>query len=338
MLAACDFTPLELTGDGGGGADAEVLGGSRTIRGRVIDFQTGGPLANPTITTSGLSPATRVSVNGAEFTLEGVPNNSTFQLLASVGETHRATFGPAVQVVEEDITGVEVPVVSEAFLAAAASEFQISPQASRGILIAQIVDQTDRAQANIPDAAFQVVSPVDGPHFFNQNLLPDRNARMSSTSGWSMFADVPPGTFELAPAPDVTLAMPRVPIAANTVTLARVRVTMDPPPPLPTNVSFSAQITPIFAGRGCVACHSGGQIGHNLGGLKLDGPSSQVYRELVVDSSGRVVTSAPETSLVLTRPSLEVPADVHPNVTFASSKDPDYILLLVWIREGAQEN
>ena len=338
MLAACSFTPQELTSDGGGGGDAEVIGGSRRVTGSVIDFQSGGPLANATITTSGLGPAVTVTVTGNEFTLEGVPNNSTFQLLASVGASHRATFGPAVTVDETDVSGIVIPVVSEAFLAGAASEFQLQPRSTHGILITQIVDEAAQPQANIPDTAFDTPSPVDGPHFFNQNLLPDRNARSSSSSGWSMFIDVPPGTFELAAASGATVEMARVPVAAGTITLARTRVIMEPEPPLPENVSFANQIVPIFPRRGCIACHTGGQIGHNLGGLKLDGPTQQVYDQLVVQSNRRVVTSAPETSLVLTRPSLEVPADVHPNVTFTSSKDPDYLLLLVWIREGAREN
>jgi hypothetical protein len=42
--------------------------------------------------------------------------------------------------------------------------------------------------------------------------------------------------------------------------------------------------------------------------------------------------------MVLTMPSRETPPDPHPNVTFTGPLDPDYLLLLVWIREGAKEN
>lgn len=48
-------------------------------------------------------------------------------------------------------------------------------------------------------------------------------------------------------------------------------------------------------------------------------------------------TATPETSLVLTMPSRETPPDAHPNVTFTGPLDPDYLLLLVWIREGAKD-
>lgn len=37
-------------------------------------------------------------------------------------------------------------------------------------------------------------------------------------------------------------------------------------------------------------------------------------------------------------PSAEDPPDGHPNITFASPLDPDYLTILVWIREGAKDN
>jgi hypothetical protein len=105
----------------------------------------------------------------------------------------------------------------------------------------------------------------------------------------------------------------------------------------PVDVKFARDIVPIFTARGCVACHTGGGIGKDLGGLKLDGPAQQVYSELMEDPT-RVVTGTPLTSLVLTRPARETPPDVHPNVTFASSSDPDFQKLLAWITDGALQN
>jgi hypothetical protein len=108
--------------------------------------------------------------------------------------------------------------------------------------------------------------------------------------------------------------------------------------PLPTNVSFATQIMPIFDARGCVACHSGNGPGKDLGGLQLDGGVPKVYSELVTENPLRVQTATPEKSLVLTMPSAENPPDAHPVVTFTSAEDPDYLKLLVWIREGAKNN
>ena len=108
---------------------------------------------------------------------------------------------------------------------------------------------------------------------------------------------------------------------------------------LPTNVSFVGSVFPIFSNRGCVACHSGGGIGKDLGGLHLDGGANLAYRELVEERPNtRVKLATPEQSLVLTYPSREDPADRHPNITFASATDADYLKILVWIREGARNN
>lgn len=108
--------------------------------------------------------------------------------------------------------------------------------------------------------------------------------------------------------------------------------------PLPSNVSFATQIMPIFDARGCVACHSGNGPGKDLGGLQLDGGTPKVYSELTHENPLRVQKAMPEQSLVLTMPSAENPPDAHPVVTFMNAEDPDYLKLLVWIREGAKNN
>ena len=37
-------------------------------------------------------------------------------------------------------------------------------------------------------------------------------------------------------------------------------------------------------------------------------------------------------------PSFEPEPDAHPNATFTSNADPDYLILLAWIKEGAMQN
>ena len=81
----------------------------------------------------------------------------------------------------------------------------------------------------------------------------------------------------------------------------------------------------------------GERAGQGIGGLTLNGGS--VYRELITERPNtRVQLATPENSLVLTMPSRETPPDRHPNIPFASGNDPDYLKLLVWIREGAKDN
>jgi hypothetical protein len=155
-----------------------------------------------------------------------------------------------------------------------------------------------------------------------------------------VFFEAPVGVATLHPAAaaTVTIDMAASPLAAGAVTIAEAKVS-DGALVLPTNVKFGAQIVPIFLARGCQACHSGNGPGKDLGGLTLDGSTNLIYKELVEERPGtRVRVQAPETSLVLTMPSREVPPDGHPTVVFASALDPDYLKLLVWIREGAHQN
>ena len=112
---------------------------------------------------------------------------------------------------------------------------------------------------------------------------------------------------------------------------------------IPTGVSFSQDITPNFERRGCVICHSGSRIGKDLGGLHLNGEANKMYKELVEEISEnhaktRVDLAIPAESLMLTFPSKEDPPDIQSNITFLSSADPDYLLILGWITEGALKN
>ncbi len=340
-LLICSVFVVAACGCGSSDADDDgVLGGSRVVTGDVVDFQTGVAIAGAaSVSTSGVIPAPRVTSQGAAFTIEGIPDNSTFQILAAAPPTHRATFSPAVVVLGDDLDNANAPAVSEAFLGELSSAFGVTPSAAKGVLLAQLVDTAGAPRAGVAGANLVIAGGVSGPHFLDANLMPMAGATATSASGWVVFFEVPAGVVALgqSAAATETLAMADSPVNAGSVTIARIEVTAGAPM-LPTNVSFATTIVPIFGNRGCVACHSGGGVGKELGGLKLDGPTSQVHTELVTENPSRVRLQTPETSLVLTMPSRESPADRHPNVTFNSATDPDYLEILVWIREGARNN
>lgn len=322
----------------------EPLGGSRTVEGTVVDFESGQALAAPApVSTSGLLPEPRISVQGSSFKLEGVPENSAFQIKA-FAERYRGTYSEAVIVGTEDVRGVMAPAVSEAFLMGLATGFGVTPTAGRGILIARVVNDAGQPKAGVAKANFALDASVTGPFFLGDNRQPLPNATATSGSGWVVWFEVTPGvaTLGLSASATATLDMPVSPIAAGTVTVAKIRAT-DGAPALPTNVSFRDQILPIFqsvaeGGRGCVACHSGNGIGRELGGLKLDGGAPPVYRELVEEDPLRVQPLMAEKSQLLTYPSREDPPDRHPNATFTGPLDRDYLKILVWIKEGAKDN
>jgi hypothetical protein len=329
LLAAC-------SGDSPTGSD--VLGGSLTVEGDVVDFQSGAVLTSAaSVSTTALMPLPTITANGAHFVIDGVPENSAFQILASAAPTHRPTYSPAVEVISDDRDGVKAFAVSEQFMTSLASGFGVTPSAAKGVLLIHLVDAAGTAKAGVAANTIVLANAAGavGPKFLDANLAPAGTAVASSASGWAVFFEVPPGVVTFS---GTGAVMPSSPIGAGAVTIADAQVSDGPAPQMPTNVSFTTQVFPIFSARGCVACHSGGGPGKDLGGLMLDGGANLAYKELTMENPLRVQKATPEKSLLLTMPSAESPSDGHPNVTFTGPQDPDYLKILVWIREGAKLN
>lgn len=327
-LAAC----------GSDNSSSDVLGGSLTVDGDVHDFQTGAVLTSAaSVSTTALIPLPTITATGAHFTIDGVPENSAFQILASSAPTHRATYSPAVEVISDDRDGIKAYAVAEQFLTTLSTGFGVTPSAAKGMLLIRLVDGAGIAKAGVAANAITLANATGavGPKFLDANLAPATSAMVSSGSGWAVFFEVPPGVVTLG---STTIVMPSSTIGAGAVTIADATVADGAPPMMPTNVSFSATVFPIFTKRGCVACHTGSGPGKDLGGLMLDGGANLAYKELVTENALRVQTPAPEKSLLLTMPSAESPSDGHPNVTFTGPQDVDYVKILVWIREGAKQN
>jgi hypothetical protein len=326
-------------GDDGLGDD-EPLGGSLTVTGDVVDFQNGATVATGvSVTASGITPPPTINSQGSMFTLTEVPENSVFQVLASATD-YRPTFSPVIEVLSDDLSGVKAPVVKGTYIDGIAQAFGITPTAAKGIVIVRLVDGAGAPRAGVPGSQLVLAGSTNGPFFLDAQGNAAVGATMSTASGLVVWFEVSPGVTEAAQAAaaTITVDMATSPVAAATVTLANAKVTDGAPMPLPKNVSFSAQIVPIFSARGCVACHSGNGPGRELGGLKLDGGANPVYRELVEEKAGRVVPGAnAATSLLLTKPLREEPPN-HQTATFQNTQDPDYVKILVWIQEGAKEN
>lgn len=335
-LAACFFD-----GSDGDDGDDGPLGGSLDVNGTVVDFRTGAEVsAGLALETSGLAAATTITLDGAAFELDGVPEQSAFQLLATATD-YLPTFSRTLVVEREDLDAVQLQVVPSAFINDLAGAFTVAPDAARGILLARVVNADGSPRANVTANNFQLATSAGGvlPKFLGDQMNAAPTAVATTASGWVVFFNVAPGVVSLAPAvtATVTLDMAVSPINAGAVTLAEIVATDGAPPKL-TNVSFAQQVVPIFTARGCVACHSGGGTGKDLGGLTLSGPANKIYKELLEEDPTRVRPGMPEMSLLLTMPSRESPADRHPNVTFTSAADVDFQKLYVWIKEGAKEN
>jgi hypothetical protein len=321
----------------GSGTGLEVLG-------QVVDFQSGQPVSGSIgVSIQGLAPQPTITISPPAFVLDGVTPNSVFYALATA-DGHRASFSAAIVVQDADVDGIDVRVVGEPYLAQLASAFGVTPTAANGVLFAQLVDDQGAGRAGVPASALAPIAGARGPYFLDGSLNAAPGATVTSGSGWVVYFEVAPGDVGLlgATGGTYTIDMPTSPIAPAAVTVATVRATPGAQT-LPSNVSFQRDVVPIFAARGCQACHSGNGPGKDLANLTLDGSDNLVYRELMDPATTstvfpRVDRSVPEKSLVLTMPSAESPPDAHPNVTFTGPTDKDYLTILVWIREGATQN
>lgn len=334
---------LALAGACGSDSTSGPLGGSLTVTGDVYDYQTRALVTgSATVTTANLIPPPTISITGSSFEIDGVLEFSAFQIIASVAPTHRPTYNASVEVTSNDLDGVKAFTVAESLLANLTAAFGVTSSSAKGLLLMELVDGGGNPKAGVA-ASNIVLAGVTGaspPKFLDANMGAAPTATTSSTSGIALIFEVPPGVVSLGQAANATAAlqMPTSPIGAGAVTIVRVVVADGAPPALPTNISFGTQVFPIFSARGCVGCHSGNGPGRDLGGLKLDGGANVVFKELTTENPMRVQPLMPEKSLLLTMPSAESPPDAHPNVTFTGPQDPDYLKILVWIREGAKNN
>ena len=340
-LAACSGgTPSPGGGSGSGGP----LGGSNTVSGKVVDFQTGMAIGGQAaVATAGVLPEPTVTVQGSSFNITGIPDNSSFVILASETPSYAPTYSPPIDVASSDLQGQFALTVSQSYLATLASGFGVTPSAGNGILMLQLVDGSGQPKAGIAGSNLVLAGAAgaSGPYFLDGSMAPSTTATATSSTGWAVFFQVAPGAITLGQAANatVTLNMPTSPVDAGTVTVVRVTVTDGAPPPPPGNVSFANQVVPIFTKRGCVECHSGGGIGKNLGNLALDGGVNHVYSQLNDPQYPmRIDRADPPMSKVLTMPSYENPPDAHPTVVFTGPSDPDYVTILTWIQQGAANN
>lgn len=95
---------------------------------------------------------------------------------------------------------------------------------------------------------------------------------------------------------------------------------LDPDDPDTPDVSFSAQIAPIFASK-CTACHYTGNQAPDL-------TAANAYSSL--NTSRYISTSDPASSLIYTKPS--------PTGNHVQYSDAEAALVLTWITQGAQNN
>jgi len=314
------------------------------VRGQVTEFGTSNAIAaSLEIEVVGLPGSPEVLVDGSEFTINDVPRQSLLSIRV-VAQGYRPTLSDAIVVGDADVDGLELSVVSDGYAESLAMEFGV--EQSGNLLIAMAGDDAGAPLPGLPKAIFELqgAPTANGPFFLAADATPDVGLDATSDSGYVVFQNMPAGQVSLAAAPASahTIVSSPVQLSAGEVAVRDAIVTPGELE-LPPNVSLSNDILNIFEARGCVDCHTRDGIGKDLGGLSLDGGTAHILSELTQDPSPRtgqprVNTATPEASLVLTRPSAEYPADVHPYTTFNGYLDPDYLKILSWIYSGPADN
>ena len=334
LFAACSYDE--------DGMPVETL----TVSGTVVDFESNETITSgATVSTNGITPSPLVSIDGANFSLTEVPPHSLFQLLTGSPPDYRSTYNMATEVTVHDLDGVIAYTLGEDYLGRLSTAFGVG--STQGALIARATDADGDGLAGVPADAFELdnAAATSGPFFLDAERQPAPGLTETSESGYVVFFDVAPGLVAVTAATDsgYTMTMTSSPVSVSTATLAEITVLVGDTIEEPQNVSFSDDIVPIFAMRGCELCHSGNGIGRDLGGLTLDASLNLIHREITEEMSPnhlelRVNIEAPEASLLLTLPSAEDPPDAHPNITFSGPADPDYLKIISWIRAGAPKN
>ena len=339
-------TTFACGGDESGGDDGTVVDEipSFGVTGQVVDFETNQPVTgSATVTVEGIVPAPTVSTTGSDFTIEGIPPASVFHLLGGAGPDYVSTYSFA-EVIDADQSDLVAPVVSKTYLDALATEFGVTPDDTKSILIGRVLDENGDPLPNIAAEDFDIPEQtlVMGPFFLDANRAPDVGLTETSASGYFVFFDLDPQPLAVAAAQGSAyqLSMAVSPAAADVVTLADVVARPGDQIELPVNVSFDNDVYPIFENRLCIVCHDKKAEGGKIGDLDLYEKKNinKVYEAITVDTSpltggSRIDLENPEQSLFLLKPG--PPAGNHPNLTFSGLDDPDYVTILTWIAEGA---
>ena len=350
--AACVGDPppageVDAAGDSDAGTDAAPVDPSVRVSGKAKDYFTGAALATVALESEGMEPQLNATTDGTgDFAFDTVAPGSVFYLIAS-RTAYRPTRGEPVRV--EDMAVIaDQTVVSVADARRQYTSLGLPLVAGKAVVFAELLRRNGTPLVDVPVADLKIVDMLgavvgSGAFVFGPNGDLVSNATLAVTTavaGRSRvgFLDVPPGSYTL----EVTYATGG---GAPMTDRVRVEALADGASLVRTGEgggmggmgarTFTADIFPRLqtaanGGLACANCHTAGGLAAIL---PFDGPLQGTY-DAIMARPGVVVTATPETSLLLTKPLYEDPPN-HPNATFLDVNDPDYIVFLTWITQGA---
>lgn len=318
------------------------------VTGAAKDYFTGSGLTGATLASEGMEPGlTTTSGDAGAYRLTPVPPGSVFFLTAT-RTNYRPTRGLPIRV---DATSVAVdqPMVSTADARRQYTTLGLTPTAATGVVFADLVRRNGTPLVDVPVTDIVLVDGADapaglGPYVFGTlgDLVPNGTlAVTTNVNGRSRIGilDVPPGTYTLkvtytAGSGGAMVDSVRVDVTADGASLTVVGGGEGMP--APGSRSFTADVYPRLqtaanGGLGCANCHTTGGV---AAVLPYDLPAMMTY-DAIMARTGVVDTTTPAMSKLLTKPLYEEPPD-HPNATFLDMTDPDYLIILDWITQGAR--
>jgi hypothetical protein len=351
LLVACVGDPPP----GGGDVDAAPPidapdEAGLTVAGRALDYFTAEPLPDVQLASEGMNPEVSATTDGiGNFLLEDVPPGSVFYVSAS-RTNYRPTRNTEVRVEGEPVTGAEVLAVSVNDSRRQYTTLNLTPTAGRAVLFVNLLKNNGDPLDGIPLADITLVdgqnAPVGvGPFFFGANgdLVSNIELAVSTIFNGKAragFLDVPPGSYTLKVAYTDGGGLPQtfeVPVTtiADGATLSRTGG-MGGMGPMPGQRTFTADVHPRLqrasaGGLGCANCHNAAGV---AAVLPFDGTPADVHAAMLLRPGVIAPPQEAETSLLLTKPLYEDPPN-HPNATFLTPLDPDYIVIMEWISQGA---
>ena len=342
--------------DAGDDVDAPPEQVLLSVSGRTVDYFTGTPLDNVALTTEGMTPASSDS-SGADGSYElRVPPGSVFFAAASRAN-YRPTRSAPIRVTDQSIMMTELTVVSLNDSRRQYTSLGLTPTAGRAVVFGLLVRYNGTPLEGVPLADITLVdaqqAPVGlGPYFFGANgdLVSNATLAVSTAFGGKArvgFLDVPPGSYTLevkytagggggGGTPQIRTYEIPVEAVADGATLAMTGGGDDDMTPPAGARTFTADVHPRLqkaanGGLGCANCHTAGGIAAIP---QFDLSVAEAHAAIIARLGVVNPPATAATSLLLTKPLYEDPPN-HPNATFLTTLDPDYVIIMEWIQQGA---
>ena len=240
----------------------------------------------------------------------------------------------------------DIYAISAADLGTLQAAFGVVQNPDCGMVFVTAKNAANQPQANVDSVELNGFD-AQGPYYLDALGNPDPNATYTSSSGRIVFFNVADqgqaSLTERAVVPVTALegtytgAPAFVNVFRDSVTVtdyAVVEGEQPPPPPPQAIVDFPTEIYPLFTAMACAACHyRGGQADGS--GLYFSDPPETLYAALRANTDV-VNLQDPEASYLLYYPLFaDPPNGGHPNASYPTVNDPNYVAIKQWIEGGA---